>query len=82
MVQSAIAPDGHLRVVSRHGELLDKRPADEYIVSETSSLTISLWVVTFLCTFVKVLCIIILADRWSLPDAKPEIDRALQNYRI
>lgn len=63
MVQSAIAPDGHLRVVSRHGELLDKRPADDYIVLETSSLTISLWIITFLCTFIKVLCIIILAGK-------------------
>ncbi|KAL5111230.1 hypothetical protein TcWFU_000713 [Taenia crassiceps] len=82
MVQSAIAPDGHLRVVGRHGELLDKRPADDYIVSETLSLTISLWVVTFLCTFIKVLCIIILADRWSLPVAKPESDRLSPNIRV
>ena len=63
MVLSAIAPDGHLRVVSRHGELLDKRPDDDYVMYETSSLTISLWVATFICTFIIVLCIIVLAGK-------------------
>ncbi|VDN97861.1 unnamed protein product [Rodentolepis nana] len=59
MVVSAIAPNGHLRFVSRHGELLDKRPDDQ--MTDASSLAISLWTAALLCTFIGVLCIIVLA---------------------
>ncbi|KAM3180800.1 hypothetical protein ACTXT7_015605 [Hymenolepis weldensis] len=60
MVASAIAPDGHLRFVSRHGELLDKRPEDQ--IADASSVTISLWTAALLCTLISAICIIFLAE--------------------
>lgn len=61
MVASAIAPDGHLRFVSRHGELLDKRPEDQ--IADASSVTISLWTAALLCTLISAICIIFLAGK-------------------
>lgn len=60
---SAIAPDGHLRVVGRHGELFDKRPDDDYIMSDVSGLIISLWVFALLFSFVVAFCIIVQAGK-------------------
>ncbi len=65
-MQSAIASDGHLRYVSRRGELLEKRPDDDDEMSEASGLALLLWLFVLVTSFLSAVAIIALAGKARL----------------